>query len=185
MDKQIDQVIQETVDKDKTDLIKQVVAAVREYDEKKRHKDRQARHDYKLRNTRLLLNHYNYFKEHIDESICSSDQMEVIDIIAELQDCRGSIDIQSIKKSARKTFVFMGHIDKMINLYQVLCDQEGEIGQRKFRVLKMFYIDRIKIPDILQAEFISEKTYYRDINSAINTLSTLIFGIDAVQRMTE
>lgn len=167
------------------DIIKLTIKACREYDQKQRVKENKLKHDWKLRNTRLLLDHYNFFKDHIDESICSSDQMEAIDIIAELENCRGSIDIQSIKKSAHKTFVFMGHIDKMISLYQTWCDKEGEIEQRRARILKMFFIDRMKISDILQTEFISEKTCYRDIEKIVDTLSSLIFGIEADHQVTK
>lgn len=168
-----------------SDIIKLAIRACREYDQKQRVKDNKLRQDWKLRNTRLLLEHYNFFKDHVDESIYSSDHLDVINIMAEIEDCRGSIDIKSIKKSARNTFVIMSHIDKMISLYQIWCDKQGDIEQRRARVLKMFFIDKLRIPDILQAEFISEKTCYRDIESAVDTLSSLIFGIDAVHQMTE
>jgi hypothetical protein len=167
------------------EIIKLAVEAVRKHDKQQEIKNKKNRHNWKLRNTRLLLDHYNFFKDHVDESICSSDQMEVIDIIAELDGCRESIDIESIKKSARKTFVFMGHIDKMISLYQVWCDMYGEVEQRRIRVLKAFYIDKIKVPDILEVESISERTFYRDIDNALNTLSALIFGIEAASKMAE
>jgi len=169
----------------KADIVKLTVEAVKEYEQKQRVKNIKERHTWKLRNTRLLLDHYNYFKDHIDESIYCSDQMETIDIIAEIENCRGSINIQSIKKSAHKTFVIMAHIDSMIDLYQTWCDRSGETEQRRLRVMRMFFFDKLKVPDILQAEFISESTFYRDIDSSVNKLSSLIFGIEAVHKMTE
>ena len=170
---------------ERLEIIKMAVEASKEYDAKQRIKNIKSRYEWKLRNTRLLLNHYNSFKDHVDESIYCSDQMKIIDIVAEIEDGSASIDIKSIKKSAQKTLVIMSHIDSMLDLYQSWCDRSGDTEQRRFRVLKMFFFDNLKIPDILQAEFISESTFYRDIDSAVNKLSSLIFGIEAVNLMTE
>lgn len=170
---------------DKAEIIKLAVEACKDYEQKQLIKNIKSRHDWKLRNTRLLLNHYNYFKDHIDESIYNSDQMKTIDVIAEIESCNTHINIQSIKKSAQKTFVIMSHIDSMLDLYKSWCDRSGETEQRRLRVLKMFFFDKIKVPDILQGEFISERTFYRDIDEAVNKLSALIFGIEAVNQMAE
>jgi len=37
----------------------------------------------------------------------------------------------------------------------------------------------------MQSEHISERTYFRDIDDAVNTLGALLFGIGAVHEMTE
>jgi len=170
---------------ERQEIIRMAVEASKEYDEKQRAKNIKLRYEWKLRNTKLLLNHYNSFKDHVDESIYCSDQMDTIDIIAEIEDCTASIDIKSIKKSAQKTFVIMSHINSMLEIYQALCDRSGEADQRRSRVLKMFFFDNAKVPDILQAESISESTFYRDIDSAVSKLSSLIFGIEAGGLMTE
>lgn len=167
------------------EIIKLTVETVRKHDQQQRVKSIKSRHEWKLRNTRLLLNHYNYFKEHIDESIYCSDQIKTIDLLAEMESTNTNINIQSIKKSAQKTFVIMSHIDSMIDLYRSWCDRAGETEQRRLRVLKMFFFDKIKVPEILQAEFISERTFYRDIDESVNKLSALIFGIEAVNEMAE
>jgi hypothetical protein len=170
---------------DIAEIVRLAIKASKEYDAKQKAKNKKARYEWKLRNTRLLLNHYNYFKDHIDESIYSSDHLKTIDILAEIEDCRSSIDIRAIKKSAQKTFVIMAHIDSMIDLYQSVCDRAGETEQRKLRVLKMFFFEKLIVADILKVESISESTFYRDIDSAVDKLSSLIFGIDAFDKMTE
>ena len=177
--------MKEPVNIDKAEIIRLTVEAVKNYDQQQRVKNIKSRHEWKLRNTRLLLNHYNYFKDHIDESIYCSDQMKTIDLLSEIESVNTNINIQSIKKSAQKTFIIMSHIDSMIDLYQSWCVRSGETEQRRLRVLKMFFFDKIKVPEILQAEFISERTFYRDIDEAVNKLSALIFGIEAVNEMAE
>jgi len=169
----------------KAEIIKLVIEAVKEYDEKQRVKNKKSRHNLRLRNTRLLLKHYNYFLDHVDESIYKSSQLNAIDVLDEIDDCRADIYIQSIKKSAAKTAIIIAHINNMLELYQVYCDKVGVGEQRKIRVLKSFYFLKTKRSDVMKSESISESTYFRDIEDAVNTLSALIFGIDAINEMTE
>jgi hypothetical protein len=170
---------------DKAEIIKIAVEASKEYDQKQRVKNIKSRHDKRLRNTRLLLKHYNYFHCHADESIYKSSQLNAIDVLDEIDDCRSDVYIQSIKKSAIKTNIILSHINAMVELYRAYCDRVGASEQRKFRVLKSFYFDQAIRLDIMRKEHISESTFFRDIDDAINTLSALIFGIDAVHEMTE
>lgn len=170
---------------DKAEIIRIAVEASKEYDQKQRIKNLKSRHDKRLRNTRLLLKHYNYFRSHVDNSIYQSSQLKAVDVLDEIDDCRSDVYIQSIKKSAAKTFIILSHINAMLELYQAYCDKAGQSEQRKSRVLKSLYFDQVKRSDVLRIENISESTYFRDIDDALNTLSALIFGIDAVHEMTE
>ena len=170
---------------DKAEIIRLTVEACKEYDQKQRIKNIKSRHDKRLRNTRLLLKHYNYFRNQIDEAIYKSSQLNAVDVRDEIDDCRSDVYIQSIKKSAAKTAIVIHHINNMLEIYQSYCDKTGTSEQRKFRVLKSFYFDQTKRFDVMQIEHISESTYFRDVDDAVNTLSALIFGIDAVHEMTE
>lgn len=170
---------------DKAEIIRLTVEACKEYDSRQRIKNIKSRHDKRLRNTRLLLKHYNYFRNHAEESIYKSNQLNAVEVLDEIDDCRSDVYIQSIKKSAAKTAIIISHINAMLEIYQAFCDKTGPSEQRKFRVLKSFYFDQIKRFDVMEMEHISESTYFRDIDDAVNTLSALIFGIDAVHEMTE
>ncbi|MCM0759595.1 hypothetical protein M7775_13635 [Sporomusa sphaeroides DSM 2875] len=144
-----------------------------------------SRHDKRLRNTRLLLKHYNYFRDHANNSVYKYSQLKALEMLDELEDCRSDIYIQSIKQSAAKTSIIVSHINFMLDIYQVYCDRSGETEQRKLRVLKSFYLDKTNRYDVMQRENISERTYFRDIDDGIDTLSAMIFGIDAIHEMTE
>jgi len=93
--------------------------------------------------------------------------------------------IKSIKKSASLTHVIMSHVKAMLDLYEDFANRKGETEQRKLRVLKSCYLEELSIKDILINENISESTYLRDRESAINTLSSLVFGIESIGEMTE
>jgi hypothetical protein len=169
----------------KEEVIKQTIEAVREYDAKQRAKSVKSRHDRRLRNTRLLLKHYNYFRDHVDNAIYSVGQINAIDALDEIDGMNSEMYIKSIKKSASLTHVIMSHVKNMIDLYEVVALRKGESEQRKFRVMKAFYIDNIKIYDIAINESVAERTCTRDLCDAINTISALIFGIDSVHEMIE
>jgi hypothetical protein len=170
---------------DKAEIIKIAVEASKEYDQKQRIKNIKSRHDKRLRNTRLLLKHYNYFRCHADESIYKSSQLNAIDVLDEIDDCRSDVYIQSIKKSAIKTSVIISHIKNMLDLYEAYCIKVDPSEQRKMRVLQNFYFDGMKMCEIAINEHVVERTCFRDLDDAINKMSALIFGIDAVNEMSE
>jgi len=171
--------------KEKQEIIRIAVEASKEYDQKQRIKDIQSRHDRRLRNTRLLLKHYNYFQNHVDNAIFSVSQISAIDALDEIDGQNSDMYIKSIKKSASLTHVIMSHVKAMIDLYEVYASRKGENELRKLRVLKSCYLSELSISNILINESISESTYLRDRESAINTLSSMIFGIESIAEITE
>ena len=56
--------------------------------------------------------------------------------------------------------------------------------KRNFRVLKAMYIDEIPTTAeaVARVEQIDKRTVYKDIDAAVETLTTLIFGIDGIKR---
>lgn len=119
--------IKAIIDEAKTDIAKLAGEAAVEYINKRRQAAAKSRHDWRLRNTRLLLKHYNYFQEHIDSAIYSTQQLEAMDVIAEMDDVSAKVNIDSIKKSAQKTFVIIQHINNMLDLYESYADRKGLI----------------------------------------------------------
>lgn len=170
---------------DKAEIIKLTVEAVKEYELKQRAKCVKSRHDRRLRNTRLLLKHYNYFKDHVDNAIYSIEQINAIDALDEIDGQNSDMYIKSIKKSASLTHVIMSHVKAMVDLYECFALRKGESEQRRLRVLKACYFEQLSVNDILENEHISERTYFRDRDDAINTLSSMIFGIESVHEMAE
>jgi len=170
---------------DKAEIIRIAIEASKEYDQKQRVKNIKSRHDRRLRNTRLLLKHYNYFRDHVDNAIYSINQISAIDALDEIDGMNSDMYIKSIKKSASLTHVIMSHVKNMIDLYEVYALRKGESELRKLRVLKACYLSELSISNILLNESISESTYLRDRESAINTLSSMIFGIESIAEITD
>ena len=75
----------------------------------------------------------------------------------------------------------MAHIDQMLKLYKIYCENSGKVeDERRYRIIQAVYFDRQKIADLCESEGIDESTYYRDIREACSKLSALIFGIDGI-----
>jgi hypothetical protein len=164
-----------------SEIISLTVSTVREYDAKQASIQAKQRKDNRLRNTKLLLENYNYFHAHADKSIYSSEQLESIDELGDISDYKPHMLIESIKKSSYKTYIMLAHIDKMLKIYEIYAKQEGDKQARAFNVLKRYYVDKEKINDIAAAEGISERTAQYDLQEGIKMLAGFIFGFDILE----
>ena len=147
------------------------------------------RGDRRLHNTKLLLENYRMFVVHADRAVYRVSEM--VDsfpeqILAkmmgdELDD--DEIRIESIKSSKMRTAIIVKHIEDMISMYEIFCEKSGsEEEQRRYRVLKMRYIDDpgMNVGEIAEIENMAIRTVYKDLDKAMRKLSALIFGIDGI-----
>lgn len=155
--------------------------------EKERKKAQKSRYDRRLRNTKLLLRNYRMFKEHAENAVYEIHQLEenAIDILDRMwEPDSNDLYVESIKKSKARTKIIMTHIIDMLDLYESYClkSQKPE-EHRRYRVIYNFYISElpITIREIAYNESIDERTVYKDIDSACEKLSGLIFGIDGIK----
>jgi len=169
----------------KEEIIKLAVEAVREYDQKQS----KSRHDKRLRNTKLLLDNYSLLQDHCANAVYDKNQIieagNVLDVLDSFENCDKDMYIESIKKSTIRTRIILSHIDEMLELYKVYCEKsKREEDNRRYRVLRAYYFDECNIQDIVNAEKIDERTYYRDMKDAREKLSALIFGIDGLHNVS-
>ena len=153
-----------------------------------RKEQRKGRYNRRLHNTRLLLANYRNLKDHASGAIFKGRQMKesALDILDGLDDERleDNYYIESIKQTQQRTLIILAHIDKMVELYRISCEQSGkpeEIG--RYRILYAGYLDPVrKTPEeIARENCVEKRTYYSDIGKAMKPLSALIFGIDGVR----
>lgn len=178
----IEKLIEQAVTKAISDTIPQVVKVVMNYNNIQIPKDIKSRHDKRLRNTKLLLKHYNQFKDHIDRAVYTGKAIDFLDEIDNLDEL---IYINSIKESISRTYIIMSHIKTMLDLYHEYCSRSGEAEQRKSRVLSKHYFNNMKISEIAIREHVDERTCRRDLRSAEEKISALIFGIDIMREMSK
>ena len=141
-------------------------------------------------NTRLLLKNYRLLKRHTAGAIYNAKQAKEKESAASILDGLesytrdDSLYIESIKRSQERTLIILAHIEKMLELYHVWCQQNGtEEDVRRYEVVMETYIREPKksVQEIAGTFGIERRTVYKDINAAIQPLTALFFGIDAVK----
>lgn len=139
-------------------------------------------------NTRLLLANYRNLKEHVAGAVyngrkANETALEILEGLDEFE-YEDNYVINSIKQSQQRTMIILTHIDAMLNLYRIACEQSGKPEEmRHYRILYAAYIDpeRKSAEKIAKENDVEKRTFYSDIKKAIKPLSALLFGIDGVR----
>ena len=161
-------------------------AAVAQW-EKERAKVQAEKADRRLHNTRLLLKNYRLFKKHAENAVYYVEHLDesVYDILDMMERNTSNLFVDSIKNSVARTATLVKHIDTMLGLYRVYCEQSGKPEDlRRWRVVKAKYMDGCEKAnaDIAEQESVSDRTIDRDIVAAHEDLAALFFGIDGVRK---
>lgn len=153
------------------------------------------RRDRRLHNTQLLLKNYRKFKLHCTGAVYTdeegdhdgSEEEEAIELLDMMMNKNRMAVVESIRMSCRRTKIIMKHIDNVLSMYEVYCNQkadnaDGRTARREYQVLRRYYIsDNEPTCDQIAAELqISPRQVYRDLSSATAQVSVFMFGVDAL-----
>lgn len=123
------------------------VSAAAAHIEEEHRKEAKERTDRRLHNTRLLLKNYRLLKRHTAGAIYNAKQAKEKESAASILDGLesytrdDSLYIESIKRSQERTLIILAHIEKMLELYHVWCQQNGtEEDVRRYEVVMETYI---------------------------------------------
>lgn len=152
-----------------------------EYLEKQKQKEGIKRVDRRLRNTKLLLVNYKNFKLHCGEIKAEIDKLEDHDNLFEYLDMDDLV-IESIKQSKKRTIAMVKYIDQMLEVYRLVVSGKPE-EERKYETIKKLYISdgEMTVEKLAECHNVHTRTVQRDINVAVKTLSSLIFGVDSIR----
>lgn len=149
---------------------------------KEKEKEKKITHDRRLRNVKLLLRNYRSFKIHCDDTL---EDIKKLDEYLELDEFgNNELAIEAIKRSKRRTIAMVKFIEKMMDIFKIMCDQsEKEEDKRVYQSVYFLYISDITFSakDIAERHNTDPRTVYKDIDKACKTLSSLIFGVDSIQ----
>jgi len=162
-----------------------IEAGIRAYQQKKE-EGVKVRHNKNLRNTELLLQNYRKFKLHIEESIfdietAKGNFISILDEVDDEQD--NDIYIDSIKKSVARTSIIISHINHMLDVFGAYCNNDPRIEiKRQIKVIQMLYVndEHNDIESVAETLNISRTSVFNSKRDAIQTLSSLLFGIDSI-----
>ncbi len=163
---------------------KQAVKVTLETLKTQKKKERQERRDWRLRNTKLLLEHLQEFKDHADKSIfdvrkvLESAQYDPRGVYSRQISGKQDIYLEGLALSAGRTETLVQQTESMLELYRLQCEKGSAEKQRRYRVLKAYVLDKKDYQKIAEEENISKSTVFRDIELATEALSVLLFGAD-------
>lgn len=168
----------EGLTKHQLQIISEVAAqeAIRAY-EKNQVKIKKEKHDWKLRNTELLLKNYRKLKDHCSEIDSEIEEFE--GTIFELQE----LTLESLMQYRYKTAKMLRHVDRMLIAYEWDCGHGSVEEKRRYDVLKWRYLseDRLTVKEICENLNVEQGTVYRDTKLAIKEMTILLFGLDALE----
>ena len=147
-------------------------------------KEREERRDWRLRNTRLLLEHLQEFKDHAEKSIfdvrkvLESSQNDPGGVYSQQLSSRQDVYLEGLAISAGRTETLVQQTKSMLDLYRLQCEKGNIEKQRRYRVLKAYSVDGKNYQQIMEEESISKSTVFRDIDLAIEELSVMLYGAD-------
>ena len=146
--------------------------------------------DSRLHNTKLLMKNYRRLKTHFESAVyefdAETDENADGMIWRIMSDHYGNDQqfIDSIWRSAARTMIMIQHVDKMLDMYRVMCARaSSDAAARRYRVLYARYIadEESTMADIADREAINKRTAEKDLNAAISDISYLLFGVDGMK----
>ena len=150
------------------------------------------KHDRRLRNTKLLLQHYRSLNSHYENAVWEDDESTTAESFAEIMELMDSrsyndkVIVESIRQSTRKTCIIMRHVNAMLEQYEAMCHSSNrQDDERHWRVIKAMYLDRRRTTavDVAEAENIDKRTVYKDIDAAVEDLTALLFGVEGIDKL--
>jgi len=165
------------------EIIKRIVKKTLDEESRKNKKSSNELRNWKLHNTKLLLENYHILKSHVHDINSTVDNY--LSSIFDPDDLK----LKSVIKYKLKTREMMDYINAQLVAYQIYCDKSGDVAKRRYKVLKMYYIDPFSkhkptVIDIAENQHSSEKTVKRDLEKAREEFSTFLFGISGIESLT-
>ncbi len=165
------------------ELKREIVELTVETYRKEAEKQREARKDRRLHNTKMLMEKYRGFVIHSQSAVFEATQVdedEHFNDLLELMDSGGrGFSVESVRESAARTRIMVQHIQRMLEFYEFCCNRSKKPEDaRRLRVIKALYIDEDKKTpeELAKLECVDVRTIYRDNQAALNELSALLFG---------
>lgn len=167
----------ENINVDET-IIKAVRKAIAEFDEKKKEEEK----DKRLHNTKLLMNHYNALKDHVEKV---DDKNYKYDLLGELEleeneiTSRDKVWLQSMFRTKLRTMKMLAYIDSALNIveqkYKYNCEEY------KFKAFQLHYLYELSNEEIISRLNCGKNSPKKWSDLIVKDLSVLLWGVDALE----
>lgn len=150
--------------------------------------------DKRYHDTKLLIRKYRQLNEYYQNAVFDEEGAEEADEdFEEIMRSFGvsfrdeKITADSIKRNYLVTRVVMAHVNKMLEVFQTMCERSNRSSdKRRWRVLHDLYLSEkpSTAEQIASREKIERRTIYKDIDACLSDLSVLFFGIDGLDQVS-
>lgn len=140
-------------------------------------------YDSLFQNVKFLMRHYRTLNTHYLYADLDTDNVETQNN-TQANGNENYCYVDSIIQSCIKTKFIMAHVNKMLGIYEIMCNEsDNNENKRRWRVLKNLYLSdsNLSAEQIATLESIDKRTVYKDIDACITDLTALIFGIDGIK----
>ena len=161
--------------------------------ERERKRLKKQRYDKRFQNTKLLLQNYRNLNKYYHNAVFDTETAyrveEDFEVLMRRMDggkFEDNLFVESIKRNHAVTHVIMTHVNKMLDIYRVMCNRSNRAeDKRHWNVLEMIYIDDnpMSADEIAQQESIDKRTVYKDIEVCVADMTTLLFGVGGIEKM--
>jgi predicted HNH restriction endonuclease len=140
-------------------------------------KQKKEEKDWRLRNTKLLLENYHRLKDHCDDINQQINDYE--DTILSLEE----LTLETLMRYRIKTAKMMRHFDRMLKHFELDSYNGSQEDVRRYKVIYHRYLSdtRVSIQKLCEMFGVEQGMIYRDSRIAIQDLSVLLFGISAIE----
>lgn len=164
------------------DLDAKQIAMITDIVFKKQHQIKRKEGDRRLRNTKMLLQNYRRLSLHIqiepgDEDLTLKYEAENGVIIR----------FDELNKYHAKSRALLKYLDNILAAYKIECEQGDEVDYRRYQVIKKLYLStsRLSLSEIAIYYEKDRSTIDRDKRQAINDISVMLYGVDALNDIIE
>ena len=129
--------------------------------------------DRRLRNTKLLLKNFRHLKAHANSIRVELDELDEL-LILDSEDL-DEIEVESIKKSKRKTLIMLAFISHMLELYRT-------INEKRHMIVACLYIadEKTSVEELANYYKCTTRAIYKELRIAVSEISALFFGVDSI-----
>lgn len=140
-------------------------------------KQKKEEKDWRLRNTKLLLENYHRLKKHCDDISAQIEEYE--DTVLSLEE----LTLETLMKYRLMTSKMMHHFDRMLDHFRIDSENGTDEEQRRFKVIYHRYLseNKLNVQKLCEMYSVEQGTIYRDTKIGIHDLSVLLFGLAALE----
>lgn len=146
-------------------------AAKRGVEEYKRQEEKEKKKS-KHHNTFALMKCYRDAVFHVKNAVSEIEDLDIDDI----EDEQRKIYLRSVRKTKFKTMLMLDHIDKTIEELENRRKAQGR--ELEYRAFELYFMQGLNYEEIADELETGKNTPRRWINSAIQDLSILLWGIE-------